>query len=408
MSMDSTASDLALVSEETSHPGESASTQIQIGARSSINVTCARSISELSNETLQLLDESGEASFMFSRAWFEILEATTLANNKELRIYVAERVESNEPLVVFFARTPAGQDGSIYEDAGASKHSLASFTNYQTLRYRIIENPDVDCSGAYRSLAHVLTAERPALSLIDLSYLERASQSVERFSAALREQGWAVRSYTHAKMLYETENLDSWDEFLGAKSKNFRKQTRNRENRLERNYDTSFQIYTNANERLEQALQDYDQVDRASWKDAENYPDFVPTLARRAAEDGALRLGILKLDGRPAAAELWLVSDGVASGLKGHYDPEFQSDNVGQVAMTKMLRHLMDFEGIREFDLGHGVSDYKTHWTTKERELHGMTAFNQKTSNGALMLTRRIAGETYSGLRAAAKRVLKR
>ncbi|MEM7014757.1 MAG: hypothetical protein AAF585_25135, partial [Verrucomicrobiota bacterium] len=230
----------------------------------------------MSHETLQLLDESGEESFMLGRTWFEILEATTLTDGSEPRIYVAERTDSGEPLVVFFARTPAGQDGSIYEDWGVPKQSLASFTNYQTLRFALIENPDVDCSGAYSALARVLSAENPALSLIDLSYLCGNERSVERFGSALRNLGWAVRSYTHAKMFYESENLESWDDFLAAKSKNFRKQTRNRENRLERKYNTAFQIYTNANESLERALLDYDEVDRASWKEAENYPDFVP------------------------------------------------------------------------------------------------------------------------------------
>ena len=61
---------------------------------------------------------------------------------------------------------------------------------------------------------------------------------------------------------------------------------------------------------LGQALDQYEQVYAASWKPAEPYPGFIRRLAAGLATAGALRLGFLHLDGRPIAAQLWIVWHG--------------------------------------------------------------------------------------------------
>ena len=67
---------------------------------------------------------------------------------------------------------------------------------------------------------------------------------------------------------------------------------------------------------LERGIDAFEAVYRASWKTPEPFPHFNAALMRQAAGQGALRLGVLWADGRPAAAQYWVVSQGRATVLQ--------------------------------------------------------------------------------------------
>lgn len=133
---------------------------------------------------------------------------------------------------------------------------------------------------------------------------------------------------------------------------------------------------------LAKAIQDYQTVQKASWKQDEIYPDHTPALIEAAAETGSLRLGILHLDDRPIAADLNFISGGMFYGHKGHFDEEFRQFGAGDVMISMVLEHTIDNDHVDIIDFGKHADPYKLKWLKQQRPLHGLVAFNPATLEG--------------------------
>ena len=143
---------------------------------------------------------------------------------------------------------------------------------------------------------------------------------------------------------------------------------------------------------LADALACYEQVYAASWKRSEPYPAFMRRLAAGLAAAGALRLGLLHVDERPVAAQIWLVQRGRAILYKLAHDQAFDAFSPGTVLTMRMLERLLDEQHVTEFDLGGGDDPYKRLWATRRRERVGLVAFDPLTWRGALGALRHVAG----------------
>ena len=130
---------------------------------------------------------------------------------------------------------------------------------------------------------------------------------------------------------------------------------------------------------LGQALDQYEQVYAASWKPAEPYPTFIRRLAAGLAATGALRLALLYLDGRPIAAQLWIVWHGRAILYKLAHDRSCDALSPGTVLTMRVLERLLDEERVSELDLGAGDDPYKRLWASRRRARCGLLAFDPLT-----------------------------
>jgi CelD/BcsL family acetyltransferase involved in cellulose biosynthesis len=114
----------------------------------------------------------------------------------------------------------------------------------------------------------------------------------------LRESGYPILRF----------GVSSWDEFLEAKGRHFRKAVGQQQRRLEREYDVRFR-FANDPGTLERDLDALFALHRAHFQEhaqcffcGEN-EQFQRAFAARALERGWLRLCLLEVDGRPVAAE---------------------------------------------------------------------------------------------------------
>ncbi len=127
---------------------------------------------------------------------------------------------------------------------------------------------------------------------------------------------------------------------------------------------------------------DYQRVYEASWKPAEGSPAFLRALAMMEGAAGNLRLGIARRDGRPLAAQLWLIEGGVASIHKLAYAEDAKALSPGTVLSMEMFRHALDVDRVEAIDFGLGDEAYKADWIDHSSPMHRLVAYDLLSAGG--------------------------
>lgn len=161
-------------------------------------------------------------------------------------------------------------------------------------------------------------------------------------------------------------------------------------------------------DRLEAGLQAFQEVYAASWKQPEPHPGFVPGLIRASAERGWLRLGVAWLDGKPIAAQFWLVNDRKAWIYKIAYDAQQSGHSPGTLLTGHMIESLFNSGEVDEIDYLTGDDPFKRDWMTHRRERWGLVAFDPSTLSGLAGLLRELLGQTAKSLLAPLRHRLRR
>ncbi len=182
-----------------------------------------------------------------------------------------------------------------------------------------------------------------------------------------------------------------WYSYLSARPGALREAIRRRSKRLMDKLGAVFLIVC-GEEGLEEAITAYEQIYSASWKEPEPFAFFNAAFMRACAIDGSLRLGVLRLDGRPLAAQFWVVRDGVGAVLKLAHDEKSRALSPGTVLTALMIRHMLEEEQVSSLDFGRGDDDYKKDWVGGRRQRIGVLLANPRTLQGGAALLRHFAG----------------
>ena len=333
-----------------------------------------------------LFARAGAQDFCLGRAWFEALAGTSFADGERLAI---AGVEADGP--------PIGPRACLVgrhrerDAAFLGARSFSSLSNYYTLGFA----PMVDGTGgraALGALIEGLRARRPRYALLRFEPLAADAASSDDLAAALRDAGLVIRRYFRFGNWYDDTRGLSFRDYLARRPGALRNTFRRNGARLARAGRLRLLVVQDG-AGLANALRHYEQVYAASWKRAEPYPAFIRRLASGFAAAGALRLGLLYLDHRPIAAQLWIVRHGSAILYKLAHDRAYDALSPGTVLMMRMLERLLDEERVAELDLGAGDDPYKRLWTTRRRARVGLIGFAPRTWRGAAGALRHMAVE---------------
>jgi hypothetical protein len=206
-----------------------------------------------------------------------------------------------------------------------------------------------------------------------------------------RAAGLAVLRFNHFGNWYEGVAGRSWAEYLAARPGALRETIRRRLGQAERDTRTTLETI-DSGAGLEAGIGAYEDVYARSWKGTEPFPRFSAALMRAAAAEGALRLGLLRLDGRPVAAQYWVVAGGRATVLKLTHDEAARARSPGTVLTAAMIRDLLERERVAELDFGRGDDAYKSLWTGSRRQRIGVVLANPRRPAGLLALARHRLG----------------
>ncbi len=306
---------------------------------------------------------------------FEAMATALGAKMPKLRLFVAEDGGSNRLVCL------ALLDGN----------TLCSLSNYYSSLFGPLVWPlpaekssaRVATQNAWVALAQQLRCSPRRWPMLTMSPMDAESADFSAIQAALKSQGYQVDTYACFGNWYLQVVGRGFDEYRKTLPSALRRSVERGQRRLTAQSPWNIQIQNADDDQLESAIANFVHVYAKSWKSPEPNLQFVPNLARMAARQGWLRLGVLKIENCAVAAQLWLVKDGKANIFKLAYIEGYERFSVGSVLTHAMMKHCIDLDLVHEVDYLTGDDSYKKDWMSHRRERRGIVAFHLGTARGA-------------------------
>jgi CelD/BcsL family acetyltransferase involved in cellulose biosynthesis len=335
-------------------------------------------IADLPADAVRLMDAAARDNMELSTAWFANLQQTVYKDYSGVRYCVAR--SNDQAAAVLPVRLT--RHGWI--------RSIESLSNYYTSLYSPILAPRAGALDLARLLKQAITARQP-VHVMRFLPMAPDTPAFEALLAALRSIGWVpFRFLCFGNWTLKVQQ--TWAEYLKEREGKLRSTLK----RMSRKFVTeggTLEIVTGPGD-VETAIGAFNSVYAQSWKKPEPYPEFVPGLIRWLAASRQLRLGIARLNGRPIAAQLWIVANGKASIFKLAYDETYASYSPGTLLTAHLMEHVIDRDGVGEVDYLIGDDEHKKAWMNQRRERWGIIAYNPTTVSGLALMAREIVGRT--------------
>lgn len=333
---------------------------------------CYDEWSQLPESADALFAQAAKDSIFFSRPWFENL----IRHSPELRqnILLACVVEGGNVLAI------------LPLEMRSSEHWYALTNLYSSLYTLLLD--------AHRSRE---VAECLAQGLVRLRFSHLRLDPVAEDDRNLRylEQAMGAlgiscqRRFRFYNWIHRTRG-QSFAEYLQARPTRVRNTIARKARKLERERGYTIRLFADGDVR--QAVNDYNAVYNKSWKANELYGGFIQGLAARLAQEGWLRLAVLYIEGKPAAAQFWFVVQGRASIFKLAYDEAWKHYSPGSILTCYLMEQVIDSDKVSEIDFLTGNDSYKQDWMSERRERCSLSFINNPKSGAR-------AGRLFTWLR---------
>lgn len=328
--------------------------------------------SRLSMPLADLFARAAERSFFSLPLWYHVLARYGTETGSRVRVYADTAARA-----ALVCRLSPG------------RHRLLSLSNYYSTEHGPVYAAD---AGALREALGAIAREiaDARYDAVQLSGLDPHDVSfaglVDAFGAAdLRPQHY----FDSGTWYEETVGID-FDRYVAARPSALRNTWKRKSRALAAAHRLDY-VFHDGDAALADGVRDYEAVYAESWKSAEPFPNFMPHLIRAAATVGALRLGILKVDGVPAAAQCWLAWRGRVTIYKLAHATRFDGLSVGTILTMRMTERVLERDKPREIDFGRGDDTYKKAFLSRRRERWGLLVANPHTLAGRLLVWRQAA-----------------
>ena len=176
-----------------------------------------------------------------------------------------------------------------------------------------------------------------------------------------------------------------WPAYLAGRSANFRQQLGRKERNLGRRHQVGLRLVEDPGQ-LPAAMDTLFALHRLRWGDDSGFlprEAFHREFAAVALERGWLRLWLLELDGRPAAAWYGLRLGGVEHYYQSGRDPAFDNLSAALVLLAHTIRSAFE-DGVGEYRFGRGQDPYKYRFTDQDPGLETITSTRGPAAGAAL------------------------
>lgn len=332
----------------------------------------------LPQDVRALLDRAETIDIEFGSTWCRILVQTVFPNDDGAQLYVLRK--NNQAVAVLPIHIAQMRMGCKVESLG----------NFYTTLYSPALVPNITAAD----LAHVFKAiRRDHGSARSFRFAPMNPMSAEYglIDASLRSAGmmpFHFFCFGNWRLPVNTP----WSNYFDARPGILRTTVKRMSARLKKQGGRLELITGGAD--LERGMNAYAQVYAASWKNAEPFPEFLPTLMRTSAENGWLRLGVAWIQDQPIAAQVWLVANGRAMIYKLAYHESYKSLAPGTLLTAMMMRHAFENDKVVEVDYLNGDEPYKQDWMSHRGERWGIIGYDPRNLFGLVGLMGEILGKT--------------
>ena len=332
---------------------------------------------ELPDHYHSLFEAAGQEDFYFSLPWYLNLTKTTLDESDTLILLGVESDDNAQctarALIVLRKRAT--------KPRFLKPRTLHLFENVYTMIAGPVIRPDeADVETVMQTLASYLLNEFKKIDVIQLGSMDPDSTTYRALESVLRQPGFMVqRTFSFVNWYEPTANISyaSYFSSLTGRRSILKKQIK----KLEGAGTVTWKLACKPCE-IKSAMADYATIYENSWKQAELYPNFIDGFVDACAQMDCLRIGVLYLDGQPAAAQIWTLTNGKATIYKIAYDEKFKSYSVGSVLTMRLIQHILDIDKATILDFGFGNDPYKKEWTRHRRDRMGLLIFNLRSVRG--------------------------
>lgn len=336
-----------------------------------MSVRVYSSIDELPAEDIDRLSYSKQQNIFSSVEWFRCLTGQNVFGGKETRIYVSGQDDGTGPKCYLFLV------------CDPSARTLISMSNFYTMEFAPVFSTGKAQGGAPVSeIIEYISKETPRWQSLNLRLMYQGAAETASVIRSISDAGFFVNPYFMFENYFADLGGNTFSEYYALRSSRVKNTIKRKEKKLAKAHEFSVRILRAYEE---DAVDDYNAVYENSWKDSEQFPDFIRELCRLGSEMGVLRMGVLYVDGKAVAAQLWILSGRKALIYKLAYDEAFKDFSVGSILTRDMLEHVLEHDDVDEIDYGVGSENYKKDWMDQTRTLIGLEAFNQRTFTGKLM-----------------------
>ena len=216
----------------------------------------------------------------------------------------------------------------------------------------------------------------PGGGVISMEPLDASQPWVHRLEEAARLAGYRTWRETAFGNWYQTVEPGDFNLYWMQRPSALRNTVDRATRRLDRAGEWSIEIFASGHGNgepdataLGRMTDAYLRVYANSWKPQEPNAGFMPAFIGLAARHGCLRLGVLWLQGRPLAAQIWLVYPGRSAQIfkLAHVKGE-EKWSAGSVLTAELARHSIEQDKVRELDFLSGDDAYKADWMELRRE----------------------------------------
>ncbi|MDE2165357.1 MAG: GNAT family N-acetyltransferase [Alphaproteobacteria bacterium] len=328
----------------------------------------------------ELFARAAERSFFSLPLWYHVLARYGTESGSRIRLYVDGAARA--ALVCRTATKP---------------HRLLSLSNYYSTEHGpIYATGGPPLGQALGEIAREIADAQ--FDAVQLAGLDPSDESFARLIDAFAASGLRPRRYFDSGTWYEPTAGMDFDRYVATRPGAMRNTWRRKNKALAAAHHVDYAFHDD-DARLAEGVGDYERIYAESWKSAEPFPEFMPQLIRAAATAGALRLGILKIDGIPAAAQCWLAWRGRATIYKLAHARRFNALSVGTILTMRMMERVLERDRPREIDFGRGDDAYKKSFLSQRRERWGLLIANPRTVAGRVLAWREAAAQVIRRLR---------
>lgn len=322
----------------------------------------------------------------FGVDWYRNLVDTVYADHPGIRFYV---LFNDEQVVAVLPLRAARVRGGW---------KLDSLSNFYTTVYAPVLEPGTKSADLLPMLA-TIGRDFGGFSSLTLAPMDPADDSYQTVLGALRLQGWLAYEYFAFANWFQPVAGADWTAYLMARSGTLRSTIKRMSKKFAGDGGT-LEIVTDAKD-VVAAIAAYNEVYAASWKRPEEFPAFVPGLLKICAERDYLRLGLAWLNGRPIAAQVWIVAHGRAEIYKVAYHEDFKAYTPGTLVTAMLMQHVIEVDKVAEVDYLIGDDPYKKTWMNQRRERWGIVAYNPRSARGLAGIAYEALGRSLKGVRLA-------